>query len=295
MADGIGNEDLRTRDYSSDLKGFALQKYTLIEDLSIASTPGWVTSYYRETATALAASGTQRIRGGGRGSEFPTAKVTWALKNKLIESYRLKDFIPWEDHISDNIDVTGRTLLRIAEGVVKAQEDEIFQIMTVALAGTGLNSTTTTAVGGDQWDAPADAGDPPADLLDAMRLIAVAGFLEIYKGAGFLWINPYDYQSLLIWVYHKGAQAPKFAEMILADGRVQQTFMGLKVRVSNSVTVDYALVGISKTCGTWQELQPLQVYRKDEPGEHVEIKAFQYGATQLTTPTCMTLIDDLVT
>ena len=290
----VGDVDLQSEEWRKDLVGFALERFTLIEDLTIQSTSSWVNHFYQETRTALAAGGTRTVKGLGRGSELPTAKVSWTLNSARIQKYGLKDFILYEDAISDNIDVVGRTLQRIAHGVVNSVEDEIFQIVSGAGAGTGINTFATTSVGGDQWDA-ASGLHPVKDILHAMSLIADDGYREIYTGAGFIWLNYYDYRSLLVFVYDKGAQGPKFGEQILADGRVQQTFLGLKVRLSESVTTDVCLIGVSKTCATWKELESLKVRIEDKSPQHFEVLAWQFGITELTDPNALCLITDTKT
>src|SRR3990167_9089873 len=100
-----GDVDLRSEEWRRDLVGFALERYTLIEDLTIQSTSSWINHFYQETRTALAGSGTRTVKGLGRGSELPTAKASWTLNNSYMQKYGLKDYVIYEDAISDNIDV----------------------------------------------------------------------------------------------------------------------------------------------------------------------------------------------
>ena len=293
MADQTGEEDLRKREWESDVKGFALQEYDLIEDLSIAGASAWTNSYYQETSTPLTYTGTARIKGLGRKSEFPTAKMTWTEKNSIIDKYGLEDEISWEDAISDNIDVIGRTLQRIAEGVVKAVEDEIFDVVSESQAATNINFTDASIDWAYVPEARLSGPTLIDDLMECMQEIAESNYKEIYKGAGFLWLRPLHYRELLTWLFLMGAQAPKFGEMVLADGRIQQTFLGLKVRVSNSITEGFALIGVSKKCATWRELQALEVGIDVERGKKYTVRAFQYGVTQLVNPKSISLLSGI--
>jgi hypothetical protein len=287
MADQAGQADLRREDWERDVKGFALQNYRLLEDLAVAKANAWTNSYYEETSTELSAAGTRNVKGLGRFSEFPTAKVSWTERSSVIEKYGLEDEISWEDAKTDNVDVIGRTLLRIARGVVKAVEDEVFDKVTESQNVVNINSVTSTAA----WDA-ASGQNPVKDILEAQRKIAVNNYESIYSGAGFLWVSPKDYESLLVYIYEQGAQAPKFAEMVLQNGKTIQTFMGLKVRISNSVVANYAVVGVSKLCATWKELEPLNVVQEVKAGVKYTVRAFQYGVTQLINPSAVSLISD---
>lgn len=289
-----GDTDLRTEEWRRDLVGFALQSFTLLEDLTLRNTSAWINHFYQESATELAGTGTRSPRPLGRGSELPTARVSWTLVTKRIEKYGLKDYVLYEDAISDNVDVVGRTLLRLARGVVKAIEDEVFDVVTEDQSASTINSTTTTSVGGDQWDA-ATGLNPPKDILDAMRQIAVNNYDEIYTGGGALWVSPKDYMSLMVYVYNNGSDAPKFAEKVLADGRLEQTFLGLSVRVSNSVVADYAAVIVKKRCATWTELEPLKTRIVDNSPKDFEISAWAFGVSAITDPKAITLIVDTVT
>jgi hypothetical protein len=282
MAVPQGDFDLRAEEWRRDLVGFAMEKYTLIEDITVKGTSSWINHYYQETAAALTGTGTRTVKGLGRGSELPFGGPTWTLNDSYMQKYGLKSYILYEDAISDNIDVVGRTLAKVAEGVVNSVEDEIFDVITESQSAVNTLTTASTAA----WDA-GSGQHPVKDILIAMRKIAAQNYTEIYKGAGALWLSPLDYQSLLVFVYDKGAQGPKFGEMILADGRVQQTFLGLRVRISNSVKADFSVVLVRKRCATWVELEPLRVRIEDHSPKDYEISAWQFGKTQLTDPKCV--------
>ncbi|MEX2017442.1 MAG: hypothetical protein WD876_03135 [Candidatus Pacearchaeota archaeon] len=293
-----GDVDLRAEDWRKDLVGFALQSFTLLEDLTLKGTSAWINHFYQESATELAGSGTRTPRGLGRGSELPTARVSWTLVTKRIEKYGLKDYILYEDAISDNVDVVGRTLLRLARGVVKSIEDEVFDVVTEDQSASTILTTTTTSIGGDQWDTAPTSGvyaqRPEADVLDAMRQIAANNYSEIYTGGGALWLSPKDYMSILVVSYGNGSKAPKIGERILADGRMEQMYCGLSVRISNSVVADYAVVLVKKRCATWTELESLKVRVEDHSPKDFEISAWAFGVSAITDPKAICLIIDTV-
>ena len=99
MATPQGDFDLRAEEWRKDLVGFAMEKYTLIEDLTIKGTSAWINHFYQETASALTASGTRNVKGLGRGSELPTARASWTLNNSYMQKYGLKDYVIYEDSL----------------------------------------------------------------------------------------------------------------------------------------------------------------------------------------------------
>lgn len=282
---------LRTQKFDGIVKGFATATYKFKQAVSIASTKAWKNFYYREDpdvltgATSTALTGTPG-KGIPRGAAFPQASVSFQRVQSVIEKYGFEDTIPWEDIISDDVDVRDRTLFRISEKVAKDVDDEIWQVLTEEFTTLGAvsNIQTVTITNAQHWNnASAAIID---NLLEAKQLISEKNYPTNNL---MCFISPKDHRSIMTWLTDKGAQFPTIGASVATNGN-QGKLAGIGLVVSNSVEASYALVVVPKRCGTWQSMTPLTTVTIEDPLKEVTIRSAELGVTQLTDPEAVVLI-----
>lgn len=282
LAESHGTEKLRTQLYDGIVKGFALASYKFKQAVNISPTSAWRNFFYREDPDALTSPSGNSIKGIPRGAAFPQKSVTFERVEAVIEKYGLEDNIAWEDLVSDEVDVRNRTLLRIAEGVAKSVDDEIWDVLTESQSVTDIQSVTITH--GWEWNTASAAIFD--DLGAAKRLIATKNYP---LGDLLCFISPQGQEDLDNYIFSKGAQAPQLGNSTAMNGNVGKV-NGVTFIVSNSVTASYALVVVPKRCATWKALSPLQTITKEDPLKSLTIRSAEMGVTQLTDPKACVLI-----
>lgn len=280
----IGTANLRASFYEKAIKGFAERAYKFKQAVTISPTSAWKNFFFRESNTPLAGQSGNAIKGIPRGAEFPQAAVSWERVQATIDKYGVEDNIFWEDIISDEIDVRDRTLIRIAEGVAKAVDDEIFNVLTESRVPTNIQSVAIAA--GYSWDTASAAIID--DLLQAKQKIAEYNY-DVSDLMCF--VNPKDYRSIMNYLAGKGAQFPNIGNNVASNGE-NGKLCGITLIMSNSCTASYALVVVPKRCGTWKELVPLQTTTKEDPYKSLTIRSVEMGVTQLTDPKAVVLISN---
>jgi hypothetical protein len=276
----VGTADIRTQLFDKTVKGFATAMYKFKQAVTISPTSAWKNFYYRESPTALTGQSGNAIKGIPRGAAFPQAVVSWEKVQTTIEKYGLEDFIHWEDILSDDIDVQARTLYRIAEGVVKAVDDEIWNVLTENLTVTNIQSVTCAA----GWEQSSAAIID--NLMQAKQKIGEYN----YDTANLMcFINHKDHRSMVNYLTEKGAQFPQIGNDMANNGQAGK-LVGINLVVSNSVPASYALVVVPKICGTWKELVPMQTTTKEDPYKGVLVRSVEMGVTQLTDPKSCVLL-----
>lgn len=269
--------DLRTNLYDKMVKGFAMQKYKFKQAVSVVSTSAWKNYFYRENPTQLTA-----YKGIPRGADFPQADVTYERVSAVIEKYGLESNIAYEDILTDDIDVRDRTLMRVAEGVAKAVDDEIYDKLSES--GTPTNIQSVTIEAGYEWDT--SSGAIFDNLGEARQKIAEYN----YETTDLLcFISPKDQRSITSYIFSKGAQAPQLSDSTARNGSIGK-LNGVDFIVSNSVEASQALLVVPKVCGTWKEVVPLQTTTKEDPYKSVTIRSVELGTTQVTDPKAVVLI-----
>jgi len=285
MAEEIGGVTLRKEVVDSVIKGFAERAYKFKQAVSISTTNAWKESFFRETSTPLTGQTGNAVKGIPRGANFPQATPEWTKIASYIEKYGLEDFIHYEDIISNDIDVQTRVLYKLSEGVVKAVDDEIWDVLTESQAGGNIQSFTITpsaTVG--SWDTASAAIID--DLMHAKQLIGE----ENYSTQNLMaFISEKDHRSIVTYLAGKGAQFPKIGEEMADNGRVGK-LAGVNLIVSNSVTASYALVVVPKICATWKQAVALSSDVKVEAFKGTRIRVCEMGTTQLTDPKAVCLI-----
>lgn len=273
---------LRKEIVEANLKGFALKAYVLKKLLSVVGANGaWKSSYFSEDPTEITAKGTRNIRGIARLADLPVAEVKFEERETIIEKYGLKGFVSWEDAMSDNVPMIARTILRIGRAVVAATDSAIYADI---VADANINTENTTAA----WDA-GSGQNPVKDILSCKRKITDKG----YSGEGItLVVNQYDFDMLVLWLMSLGTNAPKIAEKMIEGGKVYELAGVADIMVSDTIAADKALVIKKGEAASWKELAPLQVFLKPDEGIKYEVRAFEFGRTEVVNPGQITLLSN---
>ena len=269
----VGSQNIRTTIFDGAVKGFAERQYKFKQACLISPSSAWKNYFFREKADPLAGQSGNAIRGIPRGANFPQAVVAWERVLATIEKYGLEDNIQWEDIITGEVDVRNRTLRKIAEGVAKAVDDQIWSAITGETTIQVINIAATKF-----WNGSSAAIID--DLLQAKQLMGTSNY-DTSNCMAF--VSPRDYRSILNYLAEKGAQFPSIANEVATNGK-QGELAGIQLVVSNSVTASQALVVIPKICATWKELVPLTTITKEDHGKSVLVRSYEYGVTQVTDP-----------
>src|SRR3990167_248865 len=268
MADTSGQALIRGLQIDKALKGFSdeaiiMKKYVTVTPTSarevrwFQKTSGFITGV---TTTGITASPIANVAPGALPS---VAEQSFTRNTSYVRKYMVES--PWlteEDIRDSDVDVLGTNIRDLLRAVENQVDIRIWNVMTESQSAVNINSVTTTSIGGDQWDAASDAGDPVKDVMRAKKLIRDNGYDP--EGA-VLFLNPLNHESLLVWLYHKGAQAPSIGGQIIGGSQVMG-FLGLQVVVSTAVTADYAAVVVPGRAGTWKSFGNLASAVKVEEG-----------------------------
>lgn len=290
MAEEVGTANLRAEVVDRVIKGFATASYKFKQACTISGMNAWKGTFFRETSTALTANATtgdtaQTIRGLPRGANFPQAVVTWTEVPSYQEKYGLEDSIFWEDILTNDVDVQARTMFRIAEGVAKAVDDEIWTCLTDGRAPTaGVQTLVIAQTKG--WEGTSAAIID--DLMNAKQKIAEYNY---NTENAMCFISPRDHRSIVTYLTGKGAQFPEIGQAMATNGRAG-ILVGIQLVVSNSVAASKALVVIPKICATWKEAVTLQSTVVQDAYKGVKIRAVEIGKTQVTDPNAIVLISN---
>ena len=286
MVSTTGESVLRDENIERMVKGFALQEFTMKQVVMQMSSSAWQESYFQETAADLTASGTRTIKGVPRLANFPYGEVSFEKKSAYMQKYAFEGVISWEDEKTNSIDVIARTLLRIARGVAKAVDDEIWDVLSEGQSPSTINSVAISS--GDEWDSATLANrDPIQNMLDARSAIKQANYKIVN---GFLLLSPED-ESNLLGNANVRNSGQFYTDAVTKNGVIGR-ILGLTIIVSNSVTSDFAMVVGNKEAATWRGASPLTVVTIADPGIKKTVRAWEVGVTQLINPKAITLISN---
>ena len=282
----VGSEKLRAQYFDKTVKAFAAPEYKFKQALAIITTSAWTNYFFREDTTDLAGQSGNATKGIPRGAEFPNAVVNWERISGVIEKYGLEANIPYEDIWSNEIDVRDRTLKRLAMGVAKAVDDEIWVQITQNRGTNGdTNQIQSMAIAAQYWW-DGSSGAIIDDMLQAKQKLAE----ENYNTSNLMcFISPKDHRSIMNYLAEKGAQFPTIGADVATNGNVGR-IAGINLIVSNSVSASYALVVVPKICGSWKELYPLTTITKEDPLKSLVIRCAELGKTELHAPKTVFLI-----
>lgn len=274
-------DTLRATAYDKTVKQLASYAYKFKQLVSVVSGASWNNYFFREQLTVLSGATGNATKGIPRGAEFPHASLSWERVLATIQKYGLEDSIPYEDIVSNEIDVRDRTLVRIAEGVAKAVDDEI--CLSLAENYSIVNINTGVKQGGYWTESSAAIVKDLAKMKAQIRAYYnnVDSFVVV--------VHPDNEVNILSYLYDKGAQAPTVGADMALNGEVGKV-AGVNVVVSTSISPSYALMVVPQRCATWKELLPLGTDVVENKFKSTKITACEMGVTQLTDPKAVVLL-----
>lgn len=278
-----GEDTLRATSYDLAIKQLANYSYKFKQLVSVVTSSSWKNYFFREQTNIPTDQSGNAIKGIPRGADFPNAVLSWEQVSSRIEKYGLSGTIDHEDIIAGNIDMRNRTILRIAEGVAKAVDTEIS--LVVSENWTATNILTGTLQGG-YWNETSAAIIKDLAVMKAQ----VQAYYDNAKDFAVV-INPATAPNILHYIYEKGAQAQSSGQSAF-NGEIGNP-AGVRVITSSVVPASYALFVVPKTCATWKQLMPLQTETKTEAFIGDNIKACEYGVTEVHEPKQIVLLQVL--
>ena len=281
--DQVGSTVLRAEVVDIAIKGVAKASYKFKQAVSVVTTSAWKNTYFRESSGALTGTTGNAVEGIPRGANFPQSVVTWEERSAWIKKYGLEDNIYWEDILTDDLDVQGRTLYKIGEGVASAVDTEIWDGLTESLTPTNINTFKVTAT--EYWD-----GASAAVIDDLMHAKQFIGQHNYNTSNLMAFISEKDHRSIVTYLADSGAQFPVIGTEVARNGSVGR-LAGIQLIVSNNVSASWALVVVPKICATWKQLVPLKTDTEIDPFKSVRIRAVEMGTLQLTDPGAVCLIE----
>lgn len=289
MADTVEMQDIRGLDVDKLAKGFADQEYKFKGDCQVSSMSGDSIRWYQKTAGTLAPTAPSVIKNVSPLSMPDTLEVSWTRNTSYPKKYMVEGFISQEDIKSADLDVLATTIRDLTRAIVASVDKDIYNIMTEDSAGTPTPSLTQTAASTAAWDA-ASGQDPIKDILNAKRLIYNYNY---DAEQAVLWLNQYDYQSLLVWLIStKGSSIPGFSSEKVRSGVVME-LVGTRIKVSPNVTVDWGLMIIPQRSCTFKQYSGTSAVTIQEPMIGTKIRVSEAGISYLTDPKSIVQISNL--
>lgn len=272
-----GEDIVRATAYDLAIKQIANYSYKFKQLVSVVSSSSWKNYFFREQTDVPSNQAGNAIKGIPRGADFPNAVLSWEQVNSRIEKYGLSGSIDHEDIIAGNIDTRNRTVLRIAEGVAKAVDSEIYTVIS-----TDGNILTGTLQGG-YWN------ETSAAIIKDLAVMRAQVQVYYDNAQDFaVVINPATAPNILHYIYEKGAQATQSGQSAF-NGQIGNP-AGVRVITSAVVGASYALFVVPKTCATWKSLMPLETDTKTDRFKGDTITACEYGVTEVHEPKQVVLL-----
>ncbi len=296
MADIAGQQDIRGINVDKAIKGFAEEENIFDQFVTMKSTGTRENRWFQKTAGFLDTTDTSGITASqidfvAPGALPDEASNSFTKNTSYAKKFMLRSRLITLEDIKDNdVDLFQQELRDITRAVLRRAHVRGWNILTESQSVSLINSTTTTSVGGDQWDA-ASGLNPVKDVYDALRQIAANNY-DISNAV--LMVSPKDYMSLAVYVFGVGAQAPTHGDAVVSGNRLLE-FAGCRVRVSNIVTTDYAVVFIPEKAVTKYTFVEITGTTVEYEGIGREIRVWHECEYVLTDPKAVTLIIDTQT
>ena len=292
MADTTGMADIRGLDIDRVAKGYADRSYIFRKDCTISKMSGDSVRWFQKTAGTLAVTAPGVITNVARGSTPETLEVSWTRNTSYVRKFFVEGFIDLEDVKFAELSVLATTIKDLTLAITSVVDAHIWDVMTESQTPSLIQTFATTAVGGDQWDAASYAADIVKDLMNAKRLI----WAQDYEAEGAsLYVSPKDYSSIVNWLISgKGSSIPGFSSEKIKNGQVME-LLGLRIKVSNNVTADYAAVVVPKIATTYREGTAITARADEETGIGTRIRVWAHGIAYNTDPKAIVLITDTQT
>ncbi len=134
----VGSEGLRKEVVDSMVKQTAARTYKFKQAVAIVPTSAWTNTFFREDLEVSSGPTGNKFKGIPRGANFPHGSTKWEKISVRIVKYGSEVNIPWEDILSNDINVQARNIVRRTEEVVKSVDDTIWNELTEDRLGTGV-------------------------------------------------------------------------------------------------------------------------------------------------------------
>jgi hypothetical protein len=266
-----GEDVVRATAYDLSIKQIANYAYKMKQLVSVVTSSSWKNYFFREQTNVPTGQSGNAIKGIPRGADFPNAVLSWEQVNSRIEKYGLSATIDHEDLIAGNIDTRNRTVKRIAEGVAKAVDTEIYSVLS-----TDSDIQTGVLYGG-YWDQSSAAIVKDLAFMKAQ----VKAYYDNASDFAIV-INPNVEPYVLHYIWEKGSQAQSLGEKAF-NGEVASP-AGVRIITADIVPTSFALFVHSKTCATWKQLMALQTDTKTDAFKGDTMTACEYGVTEVHEP-----------
>jgi len=274
MADLPGEQDLRAEDIDAIVKNYALEQFTGLQICTVVKTSSETNTYYQETDVDIAniiTTGITDTSFGQRpeGAVFPHVAHTWTETNERVKMHGANHVMSWQVWKLSAIDVKARMLERVARAIALSVDDAIYtELATTSNAGTGVAT----------WDnATESLQQPLKDILIARSKLKLNNWTTTSNLK--MIIHPTNFMELM------NNPVVRNAGQFYTDGVTRNGVVGkiadFTIIESNAMTENTVLFCISQTAMSWYEAQPLRTYVKEEPGETLQIKAYQMGVPVL--------------
>lgn len=275
-----GEDKLRATTYDLAIKQLVVYSYKMKQLVSVVNSNSWKGYFFREQTNIPTDQSGNAIKGIPRGADFPNAVLSWEQVTSRIEKYGLSGSIDHEDIIAGNIDMRNRTIKRIAEGVAKAVDTEIYAVIS-----TDSNIQTGTLRGG-YWD------ETSAAIIKDLAFMKSQVKAYYDNASNFVCaINPGTEPYVLHYIYEKGAQAQSSGQAAF-NGQIGNP-AGVNIITADIVPASYALFMVPKSCATWQSLMSLETDTTTDRFKGDKITACEYGVTELHEPKQIVMIQVL--
>lgn len=275
-----GEDAVRAATYDKAIKQIVKYSYKFKQLVSVVTSGSWKNYFWREQTDIPGGQSGNAIKGIPRGADFPNAVLSWEQISSRIEKYGLSGKIDHEDILAGDIDTRNRTILRIAEGIAKAVDAEIYAVISENETPSAIQTGTLQ---GGYWDETS-----AAIIKDLANMKAqVKSYYDNAKGFALV-IHPDVEPHILHYIYEKGAQASTSGQAAF-NGQIGNP-AGVRIITSSVVTASKALFLVPKTCATWKQLMALQTVTETDKFIGDTIKACEYGVTELHEPKQVVLL-----
>ena len=277
MADNEREADLRYENIDRAVKAVAALDYRLKTLCTIDSSSAWTESYFRETNDDETDGGTgSAISGVPQYAPFPFFDVTETKVSSVIIKYGAESVISIESEQNATLPMLQRKIYRLSQKITY-QVDAAIEAVMSASAG---NTFAITA--GYEWDSATIANrDPIYDILYGINMLRIDG-IDALNGMGYLVVNGTDYTNIIS--NSKVLNHPTFESVSAVKNGVVNMLAGLKIMVSETVTVDQAYIVVSKQALTWKQASAMVVRTIEDPGKSTTIRAWERGVCQIPVP-----------
>lgn len=284
MADTVGMADIRKQDLDSAVKGFALTEYIFANLVNNSRMTGDSIKWYQETATELSAISPGSVETSPL-AKFHTLEPSWTRNISYFKKWGDTGLIAREDIKGSDIDVLGRTMLRLTRKVTQQVDSHIYNVMTESQSPSAIGTAAATA----PWDTTASC-KPILDILKGLQNIAENNYKldNIYVA-----MNPQSYTDFVNYLIASGSAFPSVAGEVLKNGVVGKIpILNTTVIVSNQVVADSVWVGDPKAACTLHTFEELQAQKEEVLGQGTKIAVWMSGVAVLTDPKASYLISN---